>query len=243
MRMTNINSLSIVVPVFNEEDNLPLLFGEIHKALAPTDKKWQVIFVDDGSTDNSLQVVRSLSEQHPEAKYLAFENNCGQSAAFKAGFDAADTDVVITIDADLQNDPADIPSLLREYERGYTMVIGWRHKRQDTLQKKVASKIGNSIRNKLSRETVKDTGCSLKVMDTQMVQRIPMLTGMHRFLPTLMKMQGATVSEVPVNHRHRQHGESKYGIIDRAKATFLDLLAIRWMQSRHFRYSIKDRNV
>lgn len=243
MRMTNINSLSIVVPVFNEEDNIPLLFGEINKALSPLDKEWQVIFVDDGSSDNSLQVIRSMGEQHSEVKYVAFAENCGQSAAFKAGFDAAETDVVITIDADLQNDPADIPALLREYERGYTMVIGWRQKRQDTLQKKVASKIGNAIRNKLSRETVKDTGCSLKVMDTQLVQQIPMLTGMHRFLPTLMKMQGATVSEVPVNHRHRQHGESKYGILDRARATILDLLAIRWMQSRHFRYSIKDRNL
>jgi glycosyltransferase involved in cell wall biosynthesis len=243
MRMTNINSLSIVVPVFNEEDNIPLLFGEINNALSPLDKEWQVIFVDDGSSDNSLQVIRSMSEKHSEIKYVAFAENCGQSAAFKAGFDAAETDVVITIDADLQNDPADIPALLREYERGYTMVIGWRQKRQDTLQKKVASKIGNAIRNKLSRETVKDTGCSLKVMDTKLVQQIPMLTGMHRFLPTLMKMQGATVSEVPVNHRHRQHGESKYGILDRARATILALLAIRWMQSRQFRYSIKDRNL
>ena len=240
--MTNINSLSIVIPVYNEEDNLPLLFGEIKTAMRNTDKEWHVIFVDDGSSDKSLQVIRELTSENPEVRYIAFANNCGQSAAFKAGFEGASTDVVVTMDADLQNDPADIPAMLTEYEKGYNMVIGWRHKRKDTIQKKVASKIGNAIRNKLSRETVKDTGCSLKVMDTEMAKQIPMLTGMHRFLPTLMKMQGATVSEVPVNHRHRQHGVSKYGIIDRAKATLFDLLAIRWMQSRHFRYSIKDQN-
>lgn len=240
--MTKINSLSIVVPVYNEEDNLPILFEEIHRALSPIDKEWHVIFVDDGSSDNSLQVMRDLSEKHPEARYLAFEKNCGQSAAFKAGFDACTDDVVITIDADLQNDPADIPALLTEYERGFTMVIGWRKKRMDTIQKRYASKIGNAIRNKISRETVKDTGCSLKVMNTEMAKRIPMVTGMHRFLPTLMKMEGATVSEVPVNHRHRQHGESKYGVIDRLIATVPDLLAIRWMQSRYFRYSVKERN-
>lgn len=240
--MTTITSLSIVVPVYNEEDNLPILFAEIERAMSRTNKNWHVLFVDDGSTDKSLEVMRSLAEGHDTVKYLAFAYNCGQSAAFKAGFDAATGDVVVTMDADLQNDPADIPAMLTEYERGFDMVIGWRAKRQDTIAKKIASRIGNGIRNRLSQETVKDTGCSLKVMRTDMAQRIPMFTGMHRFLPTLMKMLGARVSEVKVNHRPRQHGISKYGVWDRAKQTLFDLLAIRWMKKRHFNYEIKERN-
>ncbi len=239
--MTTITSISIVVPVYNEEDNLPILFAEIDRAMSRTNKDWHVIFIDDGSSDKSLDVIRTLSEKHDTVRYVAFANNCGQSAGFKAGFDAATGDVVVTMDADLQNDPADIPAMLQEYERGYDMVIGWRAKRQDSLVKKLVSRFGNAVRNRMSHETVKDTGCSLKVMRTAMAQRIPMLTGMHRFLPTLMKMQGATVSEVKVNHRPRQHGVSKYGVWDRAKATFFDLLAIRWMQSRSFNYVIKER--
>lgn len=239
--MTRINTISIVVPVYNEQDNLPVLFSEIERAMARTDKEWHVIFVDDGSTDNSLHVMRTLAEKHSSARYVAFAANCGQSAAFKAGFDAATGDVIVTMDADLQNDPADIPDMLAQYERGFDMVIGWRAKRQDSLVKKLVSRFGNAVRNRLSNETVKDTGCSLKVMRTTMAQRLPMFTGMHRFLPTLMKMQGATVAEIKVNHRPRRHGVSKYGVWDRAKATFFDLLAIRWMQKRSFRYSIKEQ--
>ncbi|GFM33970.1 glycosyl transferase [Desulfovibrio subterraneus] len=239
--MTTIKSLSIVVPVYNEEDNLPILFAEIERAMSRTDKDWHVIFVDDGSKDRSLEVMRQLAEKHDTVRYVVFAQNCGQSAAFKAGFDAATGDVVVTMDADLQNDPADIPAMLQEYERGFDMVIGWRAKRQDSIVKKIVSKIGNGIRNRLSNETVKDTGCSLKVMRTSMAQLLPMFTGMHRFLPTLMKMQGAKVAEVRVNHRPRQHGVSKYGVWDRTKATFFDLLAIRWMQKRTFRYTIREQ--
>lgn len=239
--MTAINTVSIVVPVYNEEDNLPALCNEIKTAMARTPREWEVIFVDDGSKDRSLEVMRKLAEETQQVRYVSFANNCGQSAAFKAGFDAAKGDVIVTMDADLQNDPADIPAMLDEYEKGVDMVIGWRAKRQDSLAKKIASRIGNGIRNRLSNETVKDTGCSLKVMRTKMAQRIPMFTGMHRFLPTLMKMEGATVAEVKVNHRARLHGESKYGVWDRAKTTFFDLLAIRWMQRRYFRYEVKEQ--
>ena len=240
--MTAINSVSIVIPVYNEQENLPILFKEIRQAMEVTNKNWHVIFVDDGSRDNSLEVIKNLASEHSTVRYAALLHNCGQSAAFKAGFDKAEGDVVVTMDADLQNDPADIPAMLTRYERGYDMVIGWRANRQDTSAKKYASKIANFIRNFLSNETVRDTGCSLKVLDASMAKQLPMFTGMHRFLPTLMKMDGARVAEMKVNHRHRLHGESKYGVWDRAKTTFFDLLAVRWMQRRHFRIQIKEEN-
>lgn len=221
---------------------MPVLLDEISRAASTTGKNWEVVFVDDGSKDRSLEVIKKLGQDNEHVRYVALKNNCGQSAAFSAGFEAAKGDVIITMDADLQNDPADIPNMLREYELGFDMVIGWRAKRKDTFAKRIASKIGNGIRNWLSQETVKDTGCSLKIMRSSMAKRIPMFTGMHRFLPTLMKCQGATVSEVKVNHRPRLHGTSKYGIWDRAKTTFFDLLAIRWMKKRYICYAIKEKN-
>lgn len=240
--MSDITFFSVVVPVFNEEDNLPVLYDEIHRAATISGKEWEVIFVDDGSKDRSLEVVKELAQKSSHVRFVALDKNSGQSAAFSAGFDAANGEVIITMDADLQNDPADIPNMLREYERGFDMVIGWRAKRKDTFAKRIASKIGNGIRNWLSQETVRDTGCSLKVMRSSMAKNIPMFTGMHRFLPTLMKCQGATVSEIKVNHRPRLHGTSKYGIWDRARTTFFDLLAIRWMKKRYICYGIKEKN-
>lgn len=240
--MNMVASFSIIVPVFNEEDNLPVLFEELRKAVSGLGKQWEVLFIDDGSSDRSLEVIKDLAAKHAEVRYVSFVRNCGQSAAFAAGFRYAKGDVVITIDADLQNDPADIPAMLREYERGHDMVIGWRAKRQDTFAKRIASKIANAIRNRLSHETVKDTGCSLKVMRTDLARRLPMFTGMHRFLPTLMKMEGASVAEMRVNHRPRLHGESKYGTFSRAKTAFFDLLAVRWMQRRHVAADIREHN-
>lgn len=240
--MNSINLVSVVVPVYNEEDNLPVLFEEIRKALTPFGKAWEVLFVDDGSSDGSLAVIKRLSRDHPEVRYAVFAENCGQSAAFSAGFAEAGGDVIVTLDADLQNDPADIPGMLRRYQGGFDMVIGWRAKRRDTLAKRLASKGANWIRNRLSRENVRDTGCSLKVMRASMAKRIPMYTGMHRFLPTLMKMQGAQVAEIRVNHRPRLHGTSKYGLLDRAMTTWYDLLAVRWMQDRAINYRIREKN-
>lgn len=234
--------ISLVVPVYNEEENLPVLVEQIFTAMRPGNRPWELILVDDGSSDNSLAVIRGIASATPEVRYLAFAANCGQSAAFAAGFQDARGEVVVTLDADLQNDPADIPSMLSLYSQGgYDMVIGWRAKRQDSWGKRWASKLGNAARNYLSRENVHDTGCSLKVLRAAMARKIPMFTGMHRFLPTLMKMQGAKVAEVKVNHRYRLHGTSKYGIWDRARKTFFDLLAIRWMQARYISYTIKER--
>ena len=240
--MNTIHTISLVIPVFNEEDNLPVLFGEISRAVSGLGKEWEVIFVDDGSRDRSLEVIRELAAKHPQVRYLAFRCNCGQSAAFSAGFLEARGDVVVTMDADLQNDPMDIPAMLAEWQRGYDMVIGWRAKRQDTFAKRIASRWANAIRNRLTGETVKDTGCSLKVMRASMAKRIPMFTGMHRFLPTLMKMQGAKVAEMKVHHRPRLHGVSKYGAFSRAKTAAFDLLAVAWMKRRYICFEIRERN-
>lgn len=246
--MTQSNSLpadplvSLIIPVYNEQDNLPVLLEEIRKAMASQNRAWEALFVDDGSRDNSLQILRDLAAGEPHLRYIAFAENRGQSAAFAAGFQEARGEIFVTLDSDLQNDPADIPRLLDVYGQEYEMVIGWRAKRQDTFVKRISSKIANSIRNRLSHETVKDTGCSLKVLQASLARRLPMFTGMHRFFPTLMKMQGARVAEVKVNHRPRLHGISKYGVWDRAFSALYDLLAVRWMQSRHFTYRIKERN-
>lgn len=240
--MQNTQPVSIVIPVFNEEENLPRLFEEIAQAMRPLGRQWEVVLVDDGSRDGSLGVLKSLAGQNPEVRYLAFAANRGQSAAFCAGFDAARHPVVVTLDADLQNDPADIPALLGLYDQGHDMVIGWRKKRQDTWSKRVGSKIGNGVRNWLTRESVRDTGCSLKAMRRDMLVRIPRFKGMHRFLPTLMKMQGADVAEVPVNHRERYRGVSNYNNWTRAKEGLRDLFGVRWLQDRNFRYEIREKN-
>mgnify|MGYP001225598970 CR=1 FL=1 len=234
-------AVSIVVPARNEEGNIPLLLDEILAVMRPLGRAWEILFVDDGSTDTTLDVLRGLAGRHPEMHYLSFEENRGQSAAFAAGFQFARGEVVVTMDADLQNDPADIPAMLATMDQGFDMVIGWRATRKDTWSKRMASRFANAVRNRLSNENVRDTGCSLKVMRADMARRIPMFTGMHRFLPTLMKLEGASVAEVKVNHRPRRHGASKYGVLDRALTTWYDLLAVRWMQRRHISFRVREQ--
>ena len=240
--MPNILPVSIVIPVYNEEENLPRLFTEIARAMRPHPRSWEVVFVDDGSSDRSLAMLKGLAQDNPEVRYLAFTTNRGQSAAFCAGFDHAAHPIVVTLDADLQNDPADIPAMLTLFDQGFDMAIGWRRKRQDSLSKRIASKIGNAIRNRLTRESVRDTGCSLKVMRRDMLLKIPRFKGMHRYLPTLMKLEGARVAEAPVNHRERHSGVSKYSNWQRALVGVRDLMGVRWLQDRHFGYEIREKN-
>ncbi len=234
-------NVSLIIPVYNEEDNIAPLLAEVREAMALQPRSWEVLFVDDGSKDASLARIRKEAAEYPYVRYIAFTDNHGQSAAFAAGFQEARGEMLVTMDADLQNDPADIPAMLACYEQGNDMVIGWRARRQDTFVKRAASKIANAVRNRLSHETVKDTGCSLKVLRASLARRLPMFSGMHRFLPTLMKMQGAVVAEVQVNHRPRKWGQSKYGVWDRAFSALYDLMAVRWMQARNIRYQIKER--
>ncbi len=234
--------ISFVVPVYDEEGNIERLFTEIHKVAVDLPCSWELLFVDDCSRDGSLALIKKLAEAHPQVKYLAFEKNTGQSAALFAGFQAATGDVIITLDADLQNDPADIPRMLAYYG-DYDMVNGWRYNRQDTLSKKISSKIGNFVRNKLTWETIHDTGCSLKIMNATMLKRVKIYKGLHRFLPTLMRIEGARVIEVKVNHRARFQGVSKYTNLRRGIEGLYDVITVRWMIKRHLTIKVKERHV
>jgi dolichol-phosphate mannosyltransferase len=223
--------ISLVIPVFNEEENLPILAAEIREALAPLGRPYEVIYVDDGSTDRSPEVLREIAREDSAVRIVRQRRNAGQSAALDAGFRFARGAIVVTLDADLQNDPADIPLLLSKLD-GYDVVAGVRTRRQDDWVRRVSSKIANGIRNRATDESITDVGCTLKAFRTEYLRRIPMFTGMHRFLPTLLRMEGARVTEVPVHHRPRLHGQPKYGIGNRIWKALADLFAVRWMQKR-----------
>jgi glycosyltransferase involved in cell wall biosynthesis len=224
--------LSIVAPLFNEEENLPVLVEEIEAALAPLGRRSELLFIDDGSTDSSLAVLERLAKEHPAIRILRHRKNAGQSAALAAGFRAALGSVVVTLDADLQNDPADIPRLLAKLDEGYDAVSGIRRNRRDTWVRRVSSRIANGVRNWATDESVTDVGCSLKAYRREFLENLPMFTGMHRFLPTLVRWNGARLAEIDVNHRPRLHGVAKYGVGNRLFRALADLFAVRWMRKR-----------
>ncbi len=233
--------ISVVVPVYNEEENLPVLIPQISGVLNPLGKPYEMIFVDDGSTDNSRKVLKEMISQYPEIRILGFKRNCGETAAGAAGLKEARGEVVITIDADLQNDPRDIPTML-DYLKEYDMVTGWREKRDDPWIKRVTSRIANRIRNRLSGEAIQDSGCTFRAYKRECLQNLKLYKGMHRFMPTLVKMEGFRVIEIPIAHHPRKFGVSKYTTWNRMWRAFLDLLVVRWMKSRHIHYEIEERN-
>lgn len=232
-------AVSLVLPVYDEEGSLAEILSEIRLAMDHLGQPYEVIFVDDGSRDGSLGVLRGLAERDGHVRVLSFEKNAGQSAALDAGFRAARGATVVTLDADLQNDPADIPLLLRELDR-YDVAVGWRWPRRDGAVKRVSSRAANAVRNWITGESIADTGCSLKAFRGEVVRRLKLFAGMHRFLPALCRMEGFSITQVRVNHRPRTHGRTKYGVVDRLLATVPDLLAIRWMQSRALKYKIRE---
>ena len=231
--------ISLVIPVYNEEENLPELFRELMEVLEKISVSFEIIFIDDGSKDRSEAILREFALQDGRVRIIFFQKNCGQSAAFAAGFRSARGEIVVTMDADLQNDPHDIPLLLDKIT-SYDVVCGWRANRQDSLVRKISSWIANKIRNWLSDEQIKDVGCSLKAFRRECLQSFYYFKGMHRFFPTLIKMEGCSVAEVKVNHRPRRFGEAKYGIGNRALRGLIDLLAVRWMKKRHLSYEVKE---
>lgn len=233
------HEISFVIPVYNEEGNIKPLYKELKKVANTIASSYEIIFVDDASYDNSLNEIKELALIDNNVKYISFLKNRGQSAALYAGFQKAEKSVIITMDADLQNDPEDLIHMIKLYGE-YDMVNGWRKNRQDTISKKIGSKIGNFIRNKLTKETIHDSGCSLKIMNARMLKKIKMFRGLHRFLPTLMRLEGAKVVEVPVNHRKRKVGVSKYNNINRAIEGLYDLIAVRWMIKRYLDIIIKE---
>jgi len=223
--------ISLVIPVYNEEENLPILAAEIHAAMEPLGRPYEVIYVDDGSTDASPRVLAGLAREDPRTRIVRQRRNSGQSAAFDAGFRHARGGIVVTLDADLQNDPADIPRLLERMD-GFDVVNGVRARRQDNWVRRISSTIANRVRNRVTRESVTDVGCTLRAMRIEYLRHIPLFNGMHRFLPTLLRMEGARVTEVNVNHRPRLHGQPKYGIHNRLWRGLVDLYGVRWLQTR-----------
>jgi glycosyltransferase involved in cell wall biosynthesis len=233
--------LSIVFPVYNEEENLPILMDEIARALDGKGWSYEMVAVDDGSTDNSLSVLRELRAKHPTLRVLTFAKNSGQTAALDAAWRAARGKFVVSLDADLQNDPADIPKMMAAQQMSSSdMVIGVRVNRNDTWSRKVQSRIGNGVRNWITKDKITDTGCSLKLIRREAIDQVKLYTGMHRFLPTLVRMAGYKVIEMPVNHRARKFGVSKYGAMNRAFRGLVDCMAVRWMGRRVLRYSVSE---
>jgi glycosyltransferase involved in cell wall biosynthesis len=232
--------ISAVIPVFNEEENLPVLIPKVMEVFNQLSKVYEVICVDDGSSDNSRKILREMAIQYPTLRVLGLKENRGLSTALLAGMREARGDILITLDSDLQNDPADIPRLLQCLDQ-YDMATGWRQKRDDPWLKRIASKIGNGVRNRLSGEAIHDSACTLRVFKRECIQDIPVFNGMHRFLSTLVKREGFRIVEVPVSHHPRRFGKSKYNIRNRMIRSFTDLLAVRWMKDRRIRYEIEER--
>ena len=219
--------ISIIVPVFNEEESLPILHEEIEQSMAVLGLPWEVVYVDDCSTDRSLRVLLELRKECAEARIVKFRRNYGQTAAMAAGFDVSRGRWVITLDGDLQNDPADIPRLIAELRRGYDMVAGWRKERHDGfVLRRLPSVIANRLIALVSGVGIHDTGCTLKAFRRELVKNMPIYAEQHRFLPVMSSGSGARVSEVVVNHRPRIYGSSKYGL-GRATRVLLDLLTVK----------------
>jgi len=231
--------LSLVIPAYNEQENIELLLERVGAALKQTQQPFEVIIVDDGSNDSTPQQLDAAMGRYPWLRVLRMGINKGQSAAFDAGFKAAKGEVIATIDADLQNDPEEIPRLL-PLLNGYDMIAGWRQKRQDSSLRRVQSRIANRIRNWISQEDIRDSACSLKLYKRHCLDGIQLYNGMHRFMPTLVKMRGYTVREEPVKHSPRHAGTAKYGLRNRAFRAFVDLLAVRWMKMRYMRYDVQE---
>ena len=230
--------VSIVIPVYNEEENLSPLLKGIMPVMDNLGKPFEIIFIDDASTDGSLAVLKELAGKVPNLRIIKFATNSGQSAGFDAGFKLACGKAVVTLDADLQYDPQDIPRLLEKLQ-DYDVVCGWRKKRSDPSLKLASTKIANAVRNKLSGENIKDIGCSLKAFKKEFLVNLKMHKGMHRFLPTLLKMQGAKVAEIEVKHFPRKCGRSKYNIRNRIFNSFIDLLFVTWMKKRNLNYKME----
>jgi len=224
--------LSVVVPVFNEEDNVIPLFKEISAAIEPLNKTYEVIYVDDKSTDKSVEVLRTLKKEFPQVRILRHGINSGESAASLTGMAHAYGDVIITMDADLQNDPVDIPNLLDHLKGDVVAVCGVRRKREDDWVKRMSSRIANAFRNSVTGDRIADAGCTYRVLKRAALHDVPVFNGLHRFLPTILRMQGYQVEELLVNHRPRTAGVSKYGVGNRAWRGVVDCVAMRWLKRR-----------
>jgi glycosyltransferase involved in cell wall biosynthesis len=236
--------MSVVIPIKDEKDNLPPLTEQLLKVLGTHERSratpFEILYVDDGSTDGSSQLMDNLAAQHPQVRVMHFDRNYGQTSAFAAGFRHAQGELIATLDGDLQLDPADILVLLPLASQ-YDLVCGWRKDRHDNLVRKISSRIAYGFRSAVLGDTIHDTGCSLKIFRRAVVEKLQLFEGMHRFFPALARMHGFTLTEAPVRHFPRAHGVSKYGVGNRIWRSLYDLIAVRWMQKRVLRYRLRDK--
>ncbi len=226
--------VSVIIPVYNEEGNVGQLQQELHGALGGS---YEILFVDDGSQDKTLERI----DRGPGVRVMQFFQNSGQSAAIYAGLFAARGQILVLIDGDLQNDPKDIPRLLAEIEKGADLVCGYRINRKDTWFKRLQSQVANTVRSRFTHDGIRDTGCTLKAMKKECREALIPFHGMHRFIPALIKGQGYRIVEIPVNHRPRRHGVSKYTLGNRALHATIDMLGVRWLLSRQLHLKIKSQ--
>lgn len=224
--------LSVVIPLFNEEENVGPLCDEIAAALSG--QEYEIVLVDDKSTDQTLHRIPSK----PEIRVIPFAKNTGQSGAMYSGIHAAEGEIIILMDGDRQNDPSDIPKMLQELQKGYDMVCGYRASRKDTWVKRMTSLIANTVRSRFTRDGVRDTGCTLKVLRRECREALLPFNGMHRFIPALIKGMGYRITEMPVKHRPRVAGVSKYGLGNRAVRATVDMFAVRWLLSRQIQIRV-----
>jgi dolichol-phosphate mannosyltransferase len=233
--------LSVVIPVYNEEESLPVLWPELKAVLDAERLTFEVVFVDDGSRDRSAEIIRGLRDADPRVRLVRLKANAGEAAATDAGLHAARGRRIVTMDADLQNDPRDIPTLLRALEQ-WDVGTGWRVNRGDgdSIVRRASSRIANRVRNWISDDVIQDSGCTFRAFRRECLRGLVLYRGFHRFTPTLLKMNGYRVLEVPVRNRPRRFGQSKYGVLNRAFVATADLLVVRWMKSRALRYEVAE---
>ncbi len=226
--MNNFLDVSIVIPLYNEEESVDALHREVTAAAEGLGRAYELILVNDGSRDGTLEKLRAIAERDPRVKVVTFRKNCGQTAAIQAGFDHSEGKVVITLDGDLQNDPADFGLLLQNIDEGYDVVSGWRRDRKDKFSRRLPSMVANWMIGRLTGTRIHDNGCTLKAYRAEVVKKTRLYAEMHRFLAPMMSLSGSRYKEVVVNHRARQFGKSKYGM-SRIWKVFLDLLTIKML--------------
>ncbi|MFK4784712.1 glycosyltransferase family 2 protein [Fusobacterium sp. MFO224] len=234
--------ISVIAPVYNEKNNIIRFIDQVEKALKKGFDSYEIVLINDGSTDGSKEILDEAMSTNAHVKVYHFSKNNGQTAAIDAGFKMATGDLIVTMDSDLQTDPDDIYLLLKYIDR-YDMINGCRKTREDGLKRKLPSTIANKIRNLITKDNITDTGCPLKLFKKEVVDSFYLYEGMHRFLPTLAKINGFKVIEVPVRHYDREFGVSKYGIFNRLFKSLKDAFAVRWMKKRHLNYQFQRREI
>ncbi len=239
MEENSLPEISVILPIYNEQGNIETLIQEIVQALNPLNIKFEILGIDDGSNDGSVATLQSLSQKDSRVVTICHHRNFGQSAAMATGFRYAKGNILVTLDADGQNNPADMPKMIELFRsNNYDCVCGVRTKRHDNWIRRASSKIANRIRNTITGDKVTDAGCTFRVIRKSALVEIPMFNGMHRFLPTLLRFKGKVVCEIPIDHRPRTWGTTKYGIRNRAWRGLIDCFGLRWWKSRCF---LQDR--